>query len=146
MIMRSAEGVVKRCRESGAGVPLLYLVASCIACGADFSVTVGLSLLTVPAALAATIGYLLGIAVHWFISTRFVFSGAVAFSLSERRRQKALFFLSGLVGLTATVAIYTHLCAMRVGPAEAKLAAVLVSFSLTYLCRRYFVFRGEHAA
>lgn len=142
MIIRSTKFMLRR--GSQAAVPLMYLAASGIACAADFCVTVGFSRVGAPAALAATVGYLVGIVLHWVLSTRFVFSAAL--SLSARRKQKALFLLTGLLGLSVTVAIYTYACAIGIGPIEAKLLAVLGSFSITYLSRRYLVFRSEHVA
>ena len=90
----------------------------------------------IPASMA---GYCAGLVVHWMISSRLVFAEQ-ALSGRERTRQKALFFVSTLIGLAITsliVGLGTHL---GLDPRLAKLVAVGISFQTTYMLRRSVVF------
>ncbi len=120
-----------------------YAGASVLALATD----TGLFLLLLDSGLsplwASTLGYIMGILVHWLVSSRLVFAdGAAARGSDERRKQKALFVGSALVGLAITSAIVGGGVAMGFDPRFAKLVAIVVSFQATYLLRRHVVFRG----
>ena len=123
------------------GVPpyLRYIAVSAGALGVDLGVYfVGLST-GVAAALAAAIGYLSGVAVHWILSSRLVFDD-VAQRGRARTKQKALFLTSAFIGLGLTVAIVALATRFGFDPRVAKLVAVAVSFQTTYFLRRTIVF------
>ncbi|QYU68193.1 GtrA family protein [Leptolyngbya sp. 15MV] len=79
-----------------------YLLASVGALAADVGCFLALLGLGVAAAPASAVGYALGIAVHWVLSSRAVFADSVAAGGLARTRQKALFVVSALIGLALT--------------------------------------------
>lgn len=127
-------------RDEQARARLSYLAVSAVACGVDFCVTMAMTYAHTSAFIAAAAGYLLGLAVHWSLSVRFVFVRETASDGPEKRRQLMLFVLSGFVGLIATVAIYSSVMMMGGWAPAAKALAVAVSFVLVYLFRRHLIF------
>lgn len=119
---------------------LAYVLVSAAACGVDFFVTLSLTASHAPAWFAAASGYTLGLALHWSLSSRFVFARELAPNAAARRRQAAMFVLSGLVGLGVTVGIYSAATTQHIGAAPAKALAVVISFALVYALRRYLIF------
>jgi putative flippase GtrA len=113
-----------------------YLAVSGIALGVDmaaFMVLLGLG-----AALASALAYMLGVGVHWFLSSRAVFNAAPRGP--ARMRQKGLFLGSALLGLGVTTGIVGALAAMGADPRMAKIAAIAASFAATYWLRARIVF------
>lgn len=92
-------------------------------------------------ALAAAGGYILGILVHWLISSRVVFANQAATVGRLRHKQKALFLASALAGLALTVGIVGVGVLSGLDPSLAKGIAIIVSFQATYLLRKRIVFR-----
>ncbi len=117
-----------------------YLAASVVALGVDMACFLALLATGMPPALASAQSYSLGIAVHWFISSRAVFTDGVAQRGPARTRQKALFVASALVGLALTAGIVGLGAALGVDPRLAKIAAVGASFVTTWLLRARLVF------
>lgn len=93
------------------------------------------------AAPASAIGYSAGIFTHWLLSSRTVFTDSVATRGPQRTRQKALFVGSALVGLALTTAIVAAGDLAGIDPRLAKMAAIGVSFTATWLLRSRLVFR-----
>ncbi len=120
---------------------LRYLAASALALGVDMGSFLLLLRLDVPAAMAAAMGYSLGIVAHWLLSSRAVFTRGVAERGPERTRQKAMFVLSALFGLALTTGIVGAGDALGIDPRLAKLAAIAISFSATWLLREKLIFR-----
>ncbi len=123
-----------------------YLAASIGALAVDLGAFLGLMAAGMAAGPAAAMGYVLGIAAHWLLSSRAVFSDTVAARGRERSVQKALFVISALAGLALTTAIVTLGARAGFDPRLAKLAAIAASFALTYVLRSRVVFRGGAAA
>lgn len=119
---------------------LRYVGASGFALAADM----GLFLLLLNGGLlapaASAVSYTIGIAAHWLVSSRLVFTSGSATRGAERWRQKFLFLLSAFVGLAVTVAIVTLGEMAGIDPRYAKLVAIGVSFVTTYLLRKTIVF------
>jgi putative flippase GtrA len=90
--------------------------------------------------IAAAAGYTAGLIIHWFLSSRAVFTGSLADRGALRRQQQALFLGSALVGLAITTAVVGLGSAFGLDPRLAKLAAIAVSFQVTYLLRKKLVF------
>uniref|UniRef100_UPI003CFEA8EE GtrA family protein n=1 Tax=Altererythrobacter sp. TaxID=1872480 RepID=UPI003CFEA8EE len=65
---------------------------------------------------------------------------------AERTRQKALFVISALLGLGLTTLVVGLGDWSGLDPRLAKLAAIVLSFALTYLLRKSVVFRGKREA
>ncbi len=118
-----------------------YLLASIGALAVDVGTFLVLLSLGMWAAGASAIGYCLGIAAHWVMSSRAVFTGHVAARGAARTRQKALFVISALVGLGLTTAIVWAGDSSGFDPRLAKLVAIAVSFIATWLLRSRVVFR-----
>lgn len=89
---------------------------------------------------AAAAGYMAGLVVHWFLSSRAVFTGSLADRGAQRRQQQVLFFGSALAGLAITTGIVGAGSLSGVDPRIAKLLAIIVSFQVTYLLRKKVVF------
>ena len=120
---------------------LRYLAASALALGVDMGAFLVALRLGLPPAAAAALGYTLGIAAHWLLSSRVVFVRGVAARGPQRTAQKALFVGSALLGLALTTAIVGCGAALGIDPRAAKLAAIGASFTLTWLLRERVVFR-----
>ena len=119
-----------------------YLLASIGALAVDLGCFLALLTAAVPAALASAAGYSLGIAAHWWMSSRAVFADGVAARGPERTRQKALFVASALIGLALTTGIVGLGALAGMDPRAAKLAAIVASFAATWVMRRRIVFRA----
>lgn len=120
--------------------PSRYLAASVVALGFDMASFLALLGAGMPAAPASALSYTLGIGVHWYISSRAVFTNGVAERGPARTRQKALFVASALVGLALTAGVVGLGSALGLDPRLAKIAAVGVSFVATWLLRARIVF------
>jgi putative flippase GtrA len=117
-----------------------YVGASVAALALDFCIFMAALSVGVPPALAAATGYLAGIACHWLISSRLVFTGQLAATAAGRRQQQGLFLMSALVGLGITTGIVGLGSRYGLDPRLAKAVAIVVSFQATYLLRRRLVF------
>jgi putative flippase GtrA len=123
-----------------------YALASVGALAVDMGSFLALLALSIPAAAASACGYALGIAAHWLLSSRAVFADSVAERGRERTRQKALFVGSAMIGLALTTAIVGLADLAGADPRLAKLAAIVVSFAVTWMLRNRLVFRSVSAA
>jgi putative flippase GtrA len=124
---------------------LRYLIASVGALALDMGSFLALLALEVPAIAASALGYSLGIAAHWIMSSRKVFADSVAARGMARTRQKALFVASALVGLAVTTAIVGTGDRVGIDPRVAKLFAIAASFAVTWLLRERVIFRRDAA-
>ena len=120
-----------------------YVLASVGALVVDFGSFLALMAVGLSAAPASAVGYSLGIVAHWLMSSRAVFQDRVAQNGATRTQQKALFVISALVGLTLTTAIVAAGDALELDPRLGKIAAIVVSFFVTWLIRSRVVFGSE---
>lgn len=120
---------------------LRYLLASVAALGVDVGTFLALLSLGAVPVVASAVGYALGIIAHWLLSSRTVFVDSVAARGPGRTRQKALFVSSALLGLGLTTVIVGSGSAAGIDPRLAKLVAVAVAFTTTWLLREKVVFR-----
>ena len=118
-----------------------YGFASAAALAVDMGSFLLLLSMQVAAAPASALAYTIGIVTHWLISSRAVFTDTVAERGPQRTRQKALFVGSALVGLALTTLIVGGGDMAGLDPRLAKLAAIAVSFTATWLLRSKVVFR-----
>jgi putative flippase GtrA len=123
-----------------------YLAASAGALAVDIGSFLALLAVGVLPAPAAAAGYSLGVLTHWLVSSRAVFSDAVAPRGHQRTRQKALFVISAFAGLALTTFIVGLGDAAGIDPRAAKAIAIVASFTLTWLLRSRVVFRAAEAA
>ena len=117
-----------------------YLMASAVALGADLASLFLLLQVKAPAVPASVAGYLVGLGVHWLLSSRLVFVQHAAPKSSDQARQKMLFIASALAGLAITAALMAQGLQWGIDPSLTKLIALVISFQTTYLLRRTFVF------
>lgn len=113
-----------------------YLLASICALGSDFATFLMLDHGGAAPMMAALGGYLVGLIVHWVISTRFVFDLADG----PTHAQRIGFVLSAGVGMGITMVLVGALSAVGILPAIAKLLSVPVSFLSVYAIRKYGIF------
>lgn len=117
-----------------------YVASSAIALCADTATFLGLLRAGVAPAPAAATGFMLGVVVHWLVSSRVMFGRSIATARHERRRQQALFLATALLGLVLTTVIVACGAKFGLDPRLAKLVAVAVSFSSTSALRHMLVF------
>lgn len=124
---------------------LRYLVVSAIALGVDYLTYLMLLMLDMfSLQVAATIGYLFGLVVVYLLVSKNVFQ--YGWLKNKPSWQMSLFLISGLLGLVTTyVMVLMSTSFLGLGPYYAKLVAVIVSFCVVYLFRRYVVFRSHSA-
>ena len=120
---------------------LRYLIASVGALAVDMGAFLALLALGSAPVGASALSYTLGIAAHWIMSSRAVFTDSVAERGAARNRQKALFVGSALAGLAITTLVVWAGDNAGMDPRLAKLAAIVVSFTATWLLRAKVVFR-----
>lgn len=123
-----------------------YILASVGALAIDVGSFLAFLSFGMASAPAAALGYSLGILAHWLLSSRAVFHDTVAARGTARTRQKALFVGSALAGLGLTTLIVGAGDWAGIDPRIAKLVAVVLSFTLTYLLRKSVVFRAGSGA
>jgi putative flippase GtrA len=118
-----------------------YLAASVGALAVDMGAFLGLLAVGMAAGPASALGYSLGIAAHWLMSSRAVFHDSVAERGRGRMVQKTLFVISALAGLALTFALVSLGERAGFDPRLAKLVAIGASFALTYVLRSQVVFK-----
>ena len=119
-----------------------YFLASLLSLAVDYGIYLGLLWLTaLSPARAAAPAYIAGAVVHYFVSRRFVFPEG--WLHRHQLGEFALFILSGLFGAAITSAVVWAVSGIPgAGIHWPKIAAIAVSFTATYVVRKYFVFRS----
>ncbi|HUN67310.1 MAG TPA: GtrA family protein [Burkholderiales bacterium] len=122
-----------------AGEGLRYFCASALALALDFGSYSGLIRLAgVHYLVAAPIGFALGLALVYFLSTRWVFRQR---RLADRRAEFALFALIGLAGMALNQGIIYVAVKMMPGWYEiAKLVSAAAVFCFNFACRKLLLF------
>jgi putative flippase GtrA len=141
LVGRIRQGILR----NGHVALIRYVGASVVALGSDmglFLILLGSGWASVP---ASVFSYMLGIIVHWLISSRFVFSDGARTTGARRFQQKALFMGSALVGLALTVAVISIGEVAGLDGRLSKLVAVGVAFVATYALRKTIVFNPSAA-
>lgn len=139
--------LVDRLKDVQAIVFSKYLIVSVIALAADMGLFFQLIAMKATPAAASAIAYLVGIVVHWLLSSRMVFTGRVFRTKGARAAQQAQFVMSALVGLAITTGIVVVGSYLGLDPRLAKLVAVGVSFLTVWHLRNRYVFRStQHSA
>ena len=91
--------------------------------------------------LAAVASYVMGVVIHWMVSSRFVFADRLASRGLARGTQQLLFALSALAGLAITAGIVWFAGEIDVDPRIGKLVAMGASFLAVWTIRLLLVFR-----
>lgn len=122
-----------------------YFVASCIALAADWLVYVALIRLAgVHYLAAAPAGFLLGLAVHYRLSTRWVFNIR---RMTSARAEFLVFSLIGLGGLLLNQAvIFLGVEYLFLAPELAKLASAGISYLFNFGVRKILLFSTHRAS
>jgi putative flippase GtrA len=116
-----------------------YSVASALALALDFAVYLTLTGSAVPPPVAGVVGYALGTALHFLLSTRFVFDARATDKVHARLLGE--FALSGIAGIGITalvIALATEAAGLAALPA--KVLAAGASFIIVFGLRRAVVF------
>jgi putative flippase GtrA len=122
-----------------------YWIVSVLAMSVAWTIFLTLMSAEVRPAAAGVLGYLVGSAVHFALSIRFVFDAAA----TQKRAARLFgeFALSGLAGIAITggcIAIATQ--ALGLAAVTGKVFAMLASFTLVYSLRRKVVFASPAPA
>ena len=118
-----------------------YMVASACGTVVDLASFLVLFRIGIPAVAAAVTGYVLGMVLHWFVSSRFVFADRLSAPGWQRGSQQLLFATSALVGLLLTAGIVWAFEQAGSDPRLGKLVAMAASFVCVFLIRLLVVFR-----
>lgn len=120
---------------------LKYLFVSLIAVAVDYSIYwVIFSNRLLSQAYAGTVSYLLGLFVAYFLLITFVFKKSL---LKNKKIEIILFLISGLIGTSITfitITTYQHLYLAETH--LAKIIAIIFSFIIVYVFRKFFIFRS----
>jgi putative flippase GtrA len=119
-----------------------YFLASVLSLGVDYSIYLVLLWVNpdLSPAVAAAPAYIAGAVVHYFVSRRFVFPQG--WLHRHQLGEFALFLSSGLIGAALTSGVVWTVSAIPgAGIHWPKIVAVIVSFAVTYVVRKYLVFR-----
>lgn len=123
---------------------LLYFAASAAALAVDTGVFSLALRLGVPLAVAACLGFSLGLMLVYTLSTRHVFA---QHRLADRRNEFALFALIGVLGLLLTEALLWLLVTrLALAPVTAKLATACGVFLFNFGLRKTLLFTTRRAA
>lgn len=117
-----------------------YFGASVIALIIDMIIYGGAVIAGLIPSVASAIGYSIGIMAHWAISSNYVFIGKKK-SGAKLQWQRALFAGSAILGLAITIGVVQILTDLGSGALLAKLCAIIISFSVVYISRKWSVFR-----
>lgn len=120
-----------------------YMVASTAGTIIDLSGFLLLLAAGAPAVASAAASYCLGMVLHWFISSRFVFADRLAGPGLARGGQQALFALSALAGLAVTAGVVGAFEHAGADPRIGKLLAMALSFACVFLIRLTWVFKAR---
>jgi putative flippase GtrA len=116
-----------------------YIVVSALALAIDLAMFQSLVGAGLRPKLAGITGYLTGLALHYILSSRFVFD--ISSSTKSATQRRIEFLLSGLIGVLLTWGIiWVATEALLLHPIIAKGGAVGVSFVVVFLIRRHIVF------
>jgi putative flippase GtrA len=122
-----------------------YVVVSLVALLVDVS---GLYLMTSAVHLqrpvAAVLAYLAGLVVHYLLAIAFVF-GYRRFG-QHQGVEFAGYVVTGLIGVGTSYAVMLAGVELGAGLWESKTLAVVLSFGLTYIARRWWLFSHDHGA
>lgn len=116
-----------------------YGLVSTLALAIDTGLFLALMSWNFASVIAASLGYLAGLLLHFALSSRFVFDGVA--TGRPQARLLTEFAASGLAGLAvtaATVAVAVDVAGLE--PPVAKLGAIALSFGIVFLLRRHLVF------
>lgn len=118
---------------------LRYSLISLVALAVDYFFYILLiKLALLKPEIAASTSYMVGLLLAFFLLKKFVFNFDV---IHKVKVERVLFLLSGLIGTVTTYLVAKTSMFLYANPFMAKGNAVLVSFIIVYLFRKFYVFR-----
>jgi hypothetical protein len=119
-----------------------YFLVSLICLAIDFSCYLFLFyVLNIDLDISATIGYVAGLIISYFLLTKYVFSSVSRKSLKFLLRRVFLFLISGTVGAISTYSVVNIVVVIFGNNVYlAKAMAVMSSFLIVFLFRKFIVF------
>jgi len=119
-----------------------YFLVSLICLSIDFSFYLFLFyILNIDLDISATIGYVAGLIISYFLLTKYVFSSVNRKSLKFLLRRVFLFLISGTVGAISTYSVVNIVVVIFGNNVYlAKAMAVISSFLIVFLFRKFIVF------
>jgi putative flippase GtrA len=119
-----------------------YFLVSLICLVIDFSSYLFLFyVLSIDLDISATIGYVAGLIISYFLLTKYVFSSVSRKSLKFLLRRVFLFLISGTVGAISTFSVVNIVVVIFGNNVYlAKAMAVMSSFLIVFLFRKFIVF------
>ena len=119
-----------------------YFLVSLICLVIDFSSYLFLFyILNIDLDISATIGYVAGLIISYFLLTKYVFSSVSRKSLKFLLRRVFLFLISGTVGAISTFSVVNIVVVIFGNNVYlAKAMAVMSSFLIVFLFRKFIVF------
>jgi putative flippase GtrA len=116
-----------------------YAVVSLLALALDVLVLYLLAgVLSLDKPLSAAVAYLAGLVLHYHLATSRVF--AYRRFARQQGREFAGYVLTGFIGVVASYLIVLAGTQLQAGLPVSKAVAVITSFGLTYLARRWLLF------
>jgi putative flippase GtrA len=115
-----------------------YSLVSALALGLDFTAFLALTASAASPLVAGVIGYILGTALHYLLSTRFVFDAHATKKIHARLLGE--FALSGIVGIGITAFVISLATQAGLAALAAKVLAAPASFLMVFALRRTVVF------
>lgn len=119
-----------------------YFLVSLICLSIDFSFYLfSFYILNIDLDISATIGYVAGLIISYFLLTKYVFSYVSRKSLKFLLRRVFLFLISGTVGAISTYSVVNIVVVIFGNNVYlAKAMAVIISFLIVFLFRKFIVF------
>lgn len=120
----------------------LYAAVSALALVVDVAVLyLGTTRFAMPGYIAAALAYTVGLAVHYLLSVRYVFTyRRMAF---QRRTEVTVYALTGLVGIMLSAGIVHAGELLGQSLAASKLVAIAVSFIAVFMIRKVTLFSAD---
>ena len=119
-----------------------YFLVSLICLSIDFSFYLfSFYILNIDLDISATIGYVAGLIISYFLLTKYVFSSVSRKSLKFLLRRVFLFLISGTIGAISTYSVVNIVVVIFGNNIYlAKAMAVICSFLIVFLFRKFIVF------
>jgi putative flippase GtrA len=121
---------------------LLYAAVSALALAVDVAILyLATARFAMPSYIAAALAYAIGLAVHYVLSVRHVFT--YRRMAAQRRTEVMVYALTGLVGILLSAGIVHAGDLLGQSLAVSKLAAIAVSFIAVFMIRKITLFSAD---
>jgi putative flippase GtrA len=121
---------------------LLYAAVSAVALAVDVAILyLATARFAMPSYIAAALAYAIGLAVHYVLSVRYVFTHRRM--ASQRRTEVMVYALTGLVGILLSAGIVHVGDLLDQVLAVSKLVAIAVSFIAVFMIRKITLFSTD---